>query len=68
MNTLTEKDEKNIKKDLKKQMEEIKESALSQGVQLFENDLKTLEGCILIALREIKVKNKEKYTPNKYQK
>lgn len=68
MNTLTEKDEKNIQKELKKHMEEIQQSALAQGIQLFEEDLKSLESAMLIALRKVKVKNKAKYTPKKYRK
>lgn len=67
MEYLTEKDEKNIQKDLKKQMDEIKESALEQGITFCEEDLQTLENAMLFALRKIKIKNKKKYTPKKYR-
>lgn len=68
MNSLTEKDEKNIQKELKKQMEEIQQSALAQGAPLWDHDLNVLEECMLNLLRELKVKNKAKYTPKKYRK
>lgn len=69
---LNEKDTKSITKDLKKLMDEFRENtdgtAYYNGHELNESDLDLVEAAIKIALEQIKVKNKEKYTPKKYKK
>lgn len=68
--SLNEKDRKLITKDLKKLMDEFRENvdgtAYYNGQELTENDLDLVEAAMKIALEQIK--NKEKYTPNKYKK
>lgn len=69
---LNEKDKKSITKDLKVLMEEFREgtdgTAYYNGQELAEEDLDLIESAMKIALEQIKIKNKEKYTPNKYKK
>ena len=69
---LTEKDTKSITKDLKKLMDEFRENtdgtAYYNGQELDESDLDLIESAIKIALEQIKIKNKDKYTPKKYKK
>lgn len=69
---LNEKDKKSITNDLKVLMEEFKAgtdgTAYYNGQELDENDLELIESAMKIALEQIKIKNKEKYTPNKYKK
>lgn len=71
-NTLTIKNNKCITNDLKKLMDEFRNStdgtAYYNGQELDENDLDLIESAMKIALEQIKLKNKDKYTPNKYKK
>ena len=43
-------------------------TAYYNGQELDENDLDLIESAMKIALEQIKVKNKDKYTPKKYKK
>lgn len=67
-----EKDKKSITNDLKVLMDEFKAgtdgTAYYNGHELNENDLELIESAMKIALEQIKIRNKEKYTPNKYKK
>ncbi|EKQ52406.1 MULTISPECIES: helix-turn-helix transcriptional regulator [unclassified Clostridium] len=69
---LTEKDKKDIQKDLKEIMDEYREqkdgSKYYNGVELQDEDFDYLELAMQVALEKIKVKNKEKYTPIKFKK
>lgn len=69
---LNEKDKKSIDKDLNNIMQEFREgtdgAAYYNGVELEESDLDLIESAMKIALEQIKIKNKEKYTPKKYKK
>lgn len=69
---LNKKDKKSITKDLKVLMDEFREgtdgTAYYNGQELAEEDLDLIESAMKIALEQIKIKNKEKYTPNKYKK
>ena len=69
---LNEKDKKSIDKDLNNIMQEFREgtdgAACYNGVELEESDLDLIESAMKIALEQIKIKNKEKYTPKKYKK
>lgn len=69
---LTEKDQKSISIDLKKLMDEFRsgteKTAYYDGNELDSNDLDLIESAVKIALEQIKIKNKEKYTPKKYKK
>ena len=38
------------------------------GVELDDDGLELMEAAMNIALEQIKIKNKKKYTPNKYKK
>ncbi|WP_195952238.1 helix-turn-helix domain-containing protein [Clostridium saudiense] len=71
-NTLTIKDNKCITNDLKKLMDEFRNStdgtAYYNGQELDESDLDLIESAMKIALEQIKLKNKDKYTPKKYKK
>lgn len=71
-NTLTTKDNKSITNDLKKLMDEFRNNtdgtAYYNGQELDSNDLDLIESAMKIALEQIKLKNKEKYTPRKYKK
>ena len=53
-------------------MQEFREgtdgTAYYNGVELEESDLDLIESAMKIALEQIKIKNKEKYTPKKYKK
>lgn len=66
---LTDKDKKAINKDLYEVMQEFRDgtdgTAYYNGVPLEENDLDLIESAMKIALEQIKIKNKEKYNPNK---
>lgn len=70
--TLNSKDKKSINKDLKIMMDEFREgtdgTAYYNGQELSEDDLDLIESAMKIALEQIKIKNKEKYTPNKFKK
>ena len=69
---LNDKDKKSIDKDLNNIMQEFREgtdgTAYYNGVELEESDLDLIESAMNIALEQIKIKNKEKYTPKKYKK
>lgn len=69
---INEKDKKSITKDLKILMDEFREgtdgTAYYNGQQLDESDLDLIESAMKIALEQIKIKNKEKFTPKKYKK
>lgn len=71
-NKLTQKDQKSISIDLKKLMDEFRngteKTAYYEGKELDSNDLDLIESAVKIALEQIKIKNKEKYTPKKYKK
>lgn len=68
---LTPKDEKNIAKTLdmlKDQIENNQSGELNyNGIEVTDDDADLLLDAMEIALRRIKKKNKEKYTPNKYK-
>lgn len=69
---INEKDKISITKDLKILMDEFREgtdgTAYYNGQQLDESDLDLIESAMKIALEQIKIKNKEKFTPKKYKK
>lgn len=69
---LNERDKKSINRDLKKVMDEFKAgtdgTAYYNGQELDKDDLDLIESAMKIALEQIKIKNKNKYTPNKYKK
>lgn len=71
-NNLNQRDKKAINNDLKNLMDEFRSgtdgTAYYNGHALDENDLDLIESAMKIALEQIKIKNKEKYTPNKYKK
>lgn len=66
---LTDKDKKYINKDLNEVMQEFRDgtdgTAYYNGIPLEESDLDLIESAMKIALEQIKIKNKEKYNPNK---
>lgn len=69
---INKKDIKSINKDLKILMDEFRKgtdgTAYYNGQELDENDLDLIESAMKIALEQIKIKNKEKFTPKKYKK
>lgn len=69
--TFTLRDEKSIQNDLKKIMEEFKTGkagpAFYDGVEFESDELELIENAMETALKIAKLKNKEKYTPNKYK-
>jgi transcriptional regulator with XRE-family HTH domain len=69
---LTAKDKRDIQKDLKNIMDDYREqedgSKYYNGMELQDEDFDYLELAMQVALEKIKVKNKEKYTPNKFKK
>lgn len=71
--TLTAKDERNIEKELEKMMDDLDSgqsgpSFYGGNMELSDYDREVLKGSLEQALRIIKLKNKETYTPNKYRK
>lgn len=70
--SLNQRDKKSISNDLKELMDEFRSgtdgTAYYNGQELDEGDLDLIESAMKIALEQIKVKNKEKYTPKKYKK
>ena len=64
-------DKYDISKDLDKMRLKIKNHENSQlnydGIEVTEEDAELLMDAIELALKRIKKKNKEKYTPNKYK-
>lgn len=69
---LTDKDKKDIQNDLKNIMDNFRNKKGDQkyynGVELDDDGLELMEAAMNIALEQIKIKNKKKYTPNKYKK
>lgn len=69
---LNARDKRSINKDLQTIMDDFRngtsEAVYYNGQELDENDLDLIESAIKIALEQIKIKNKEKYTPKKYKK
>ncbi len=69
---LNDRDKKSIDRDLQKIMDDFRKGtdgfAYYNGQELDENDLDLIESAMKIALEQIKIKNKEKYTPKKYKK
>lgn len=69
--TMTPKDERDISKTLDVLMEQIEnnenEPLNYNGERVDPEDMELLKDAIGIALKRIKKKNKEKYTPNKYK-
>ena len=71
--TITDKDERNIQRELEKMMDDIdnkKSGPAAYGGELDLNDYdrELLKGSLEQVLRIIKLKNKETYTPHKYRK
>ena len=71
--SLTAKDERDIQKDLEKMMTDLdsgEAGPTSYGgeLNLSDNDKEILKATLEQALRIIKLKNKETYTPHKYRK
>jgi len=70
-NVITEKDEKHIQKDLKEIMDDFKTGhdgpAFYNGVELGGEELELIEQAMELALKSAKLKNKAKFTPNKYK-
>lgn len=70
--SLNDRDKKSITNDLKKLMDEFRSgtdgTAYYNGQELDNDDLDLIESAMKIALEQIKIKNKEKYTPKKYKK
>lgn len=71
-NSLTKKDERDIRKDLDRIMDEIKNRDNGPlyygGVEIDDESMDFLENAINFALRESKKENKVKYNPNKNKK
>lgn len=71
-NNLNQRDKKSINNDLKDLIDEFRSgtdgTAYYNGHALDESDLDLIESAMKIALEQIKIKNKEKYTPKKYKK
>ena len=69
---LTDRDKKDIQNDLKNIMDDFRNKTSKQkyynGVELDDDGLELMEAAMNIALEQIKIKNKKKYTPNKYKK
>lgn len=67
---LTKKDKRDIAKELEKLMDDIEHS---DGLSAYNNQLtdeqkELIKNALEIALKVVKIKNKEKYTPKKYRK
>ena len=69
---LTLKDEKDIAKDLEDIMNKLESQSdgplYFNGDELDEDDRDLFRDALSVALRTVKIKNKEKYTPKKYKK
>ena len=69
---LNDKDKSAINRDLQNIMDDFRNGtdgfAYYNGQELDEDDLDLIEAAMKIALEQIKIKNKEKYTPKKYKK
>lgn len=69
---LNKKDERDIAKDLNDIMTKLQskdDGPLNyEGVELDNETIDLLRDAIDLGLRQVKIRNKEKYTPNKYKK
>jgi transcriptional regulator with XRE-family HTH domain len=69
---LTAKDEKDIAKELDSLMTKLKNEESGplyyNGNEVEEEDAELFKGLLEVALKKIKIKNKETYTPKKYRK
>lgn len=69
---LNKRDEKDIAKDVDKIMSKLDEQEdgpiYYNGKELSEVDRELFKGALELALKSIKIKNKEKYTPKKYKR
>ena len=63
---LNKRDLRHINKNLKYLMEQTIRQYKELNIPLTENDYILLENTMLKALKLIKIKNKQKYTPKKY--
>lgn len=71
--SITPKDERNIQKELEKMMADLDSgqsgpSFYGGDMELTDYDREVLKGSLEQALRIVKLKNKETYTPHKYRK
>lgn len=64
---LNKRDLRHINKNLKYLMEQTIRQYIELNIPLTENDYILLENTMLKALKLIKIKNKQKYTPKKYR-
>lgn len=69
MNTveLNKRDLRDIKKNLKSLMDQTIQQYKELNIPLTEESYILLENAMLEALKRIKIKNKQKYTPKKYR-
>lgn len=69
-NKLTEKDKRDIAKDLEKMMNDLEhaDGLLFYNEPITNEDRELLKQALEFGLRLAKIKNKEKYTPKKYRK
>lgn len=69
---LTEKDNRDISKDLENIMSKLSDNDDGpinyDGIELDDETRYLLRDAINLGLRQVKISNKEKYTPNKYKK
>ncbi len=65
---LTKRDRTSIQKDLDKCMLQIIEQNNNCSDPMTEEDLVLFRNALAIALKDIKILNKQKYTPKKYRK
>lgn len=64
---LNKRDLRNIRKNLKSLMEQTTQQYKELNIPLTEEGYTLLENAMLEALKRIKIKNKQKYTPKKYR-
>ncbi|CAI3198827.1 hypothetical protein [Clostridium neonatale] len=64
---LNKRDLRHINKNLKYLMEQTTQQYKELNIPLSEKDYILLENAMLKALKNIKIKNKQKYTPKKYR-
>lgn len=64
---LNKKDLKDINKCLENIMNETKQQHLELNITLTDEDYTSIEKAMLFALKSIKIRNKEKFTPKKYR-
>lgn len=69
---LTKKDEKDISKDVESIMSKLDKNedgpTYYNGEEMQDEDKELFKDALELALKTIKIKNKEKYTPKKYKK